>query len=360
MTFWWSNDNYGQLLQCYALQQFLKNNGHNPYLIRYHVQKKKFIHYLQKAFNIKFLYKWLINRSKVKTEQKIHDRHFDDFRKKYIEVSDNYYSTIKQLKENPPDADAYIVGSDQVWNTFHNSLNSIKMRIHAYFLDFGTPETKRLSYAASWGIKELPDDFITEIAPLLKKFDYVSVREESGLELCSQCGCSDAEWVCDPTELISADEYRALYNSEKTNIPSNKYILLYLLKSPIEIDIDEIYKFANSKNLSVVYITGNGRIDEYNKTFATIPEWLCLLDNAEYVITNSYHCSVFSTIFHKKYGVLKVVGKNKQMNSRFDSLFNLRSTGNRYILNKDFSVLDLPYNTTKVAIPKNFLKILAE
>ena len=358
LTYWWSNDNYGQLLQCYALQAFLKKNGHNPYFIKYRVQKKKFIHYLQKALNLHFFFYWLINRSKVQKEQKSHCRHFEEFRKKYIKMSELQYSSIDELRKFPPEADAYVVGSDQVWNTYQNKLKTIKPRIHAYFLDFGNEKVKRLSYSASWGINELGDDFIKEISPLLKKFDYVSVREPSGVKLCQKCGRNDAEWVCDPTLLLSANSYRQIYKSEEINVPSGKFILLYLLKNQCEINIESVYKFGKERGLKVLYVTGNGRIDDYEKVYPSIPEWLYLVDNAEYVITNSFHCSVFSILFNKRFCVSKLTGNCIQMNDRFNSLFSMVGTGSRFINNDDFSILDVLYTNNKVTLPENFLRIL--
>ena len=350
LTFWWSNDNYGQLLQCYGLQKYLRDAGHEAFLIRYNPQndyaKTPFVLKIYKALNPVKLCKFLgykINQKKIAQEQKLFDRHFDDFRKNYIVQSEKIYTSYEQLKENPPEADIYIVGSDQVWNFsfYSDKVYKCKNVLHAYFLDFGKPSVKRMSYAASWSCADLSKDFIEEIAPLLKKFEYVSVREKNGIELCKKCGYDKAEFRCDPTLLNDASCYRNLYKNNVTAKQNKKYILVYRLSNPCDFDIASIYKWAAEKNLEVIYVTGNNFYDKYKKTFATIEDWLYLIDNAEYVITNSFHCCVFSLLFKKKFAVVPLSEKWAQMNSRLETLFNIFNIPSRWLKNKDdFSVLE--------------------
>ena len=361
LTFYWARDNYGQLLQCYALQKYLRDAGHEAFLIRYNwsldalstpLWKKAF-----KALNPVKLYNFIagkIRAKKLLDEQKQHDRHFDDFRAKYIAFLPTDYAHFSELRENPPECDAYVVGSDQVWN--FSWCGKSKAPIHAYFLDFGGEGVKRLSYAASWGVTAISEEYRAEIAPLLSRFDYISVREESGVGLCRECGRSDAEWVCDPTLLLGAETYRAIYRENEIRKPKSKFLLLYMLANKCDFDIQAVYDFAKSKNLSVVYVTGNGVVDNREKYFATIPEWLYLMDNAEYVVTNSFHCGVFSTIFEKKFGIVRLTGGLEGMNARFDSLFALRGTGARYVWDRDFSVLDVPYETKSITPSEKFLQ----
>ena len=332
MTFWWSNDNYGQLLQCYALQKYLRDAGHDAYLIRYNPSKDgtavtPLHRKLVKALNPLCVYrhiKYKIRTRKIAEERRVYDRGFSNFRERYIVQSEKIYGSYQELKENPPEADCYIVGSDQVWNfSFYGSDLKYKLPvIHAYFLDFGSPDVKRMSYAASWSVHSLSRKLIDEIKPLLQKFSYVSVREENGIELCRQCGYESAELVCDPTFLLEAKMYRTLYQSENVQKQEQKYLFLYMLNNQCGFDIQKVYDFAADRQLKVVYVTGNGVLDKREKCFATIPEWLSLVDNAEYVVTNSFHCCVFSSLFGKKFGVVKLKGKYAGMNTRMESLFN--------------------------------------
>ena len=364
LTFYWSKDNYGQLLQAFALQKFLKNKGHEAFLIRYNFESKIKQNPLwkrcYKALHPIKLYNFLkrrMTRKKIQAERLQHDRHFDDFRKNYFSFSANEYYSFNELKQNPPEADFYIVGSDQVWNPncaggmdapwFENILK-------AYFLGFGNPQTKKLSYAASWGIKELNPKIAHKIQPLLKEFSYVSVRENSGIALCEQCGFKNAEWVIDPTMLLKAKDYKDLYTSENFPKQDKPFLLLYMLANTCDFDIKKAFDFAKQKNLEVVYVTGNGVLDTNKKTFATIPEWLYLVDNAKYVITNSFHCGVFSTIFNTKYAIVPLSGNVGGMNARFDSLFERAGIESRY-LDSDFKILEKEFAAKEFEVSAKFL-----
>ncbi|MBR4325289.1 MAG: polysaccharide pyruvyl transferase family protein [Bacteroidales bacterium] len=362
MTFWWSDDNYGQLLQCYALQKFLRDLGHDVFLIRYHEkwQPRPFYMKLLITLNPVRIYNYLaykVKKRKLQKEKRKFDRKFDDFKSQFIRVSEQVFSTFEELKNAPPVADIYIVGSDQVWNPSLGGFNPYNF-IHAYFLDFGEKKIKRYSYAASFGQVKLEQKWIKEITPLLKKFDYVSVREKNGIELCKQCGVNNAEWVVDPTLLLTADDYRTLYYKYPIRKPEKKYLLLYMLGNKCNINIATVYEFANKKKLDVIYVTGNSAYDNYPKNFATIQEWIYLIDNAEYVITNSFHCGVFSTIFHKQFGIIALSGKFKGMNARIDSLFEVCGTGRRYVSNNDYRILDKQYDIKKTDCSLSFKKKL--
>ena len=365
LTFWWSNNNYGQLLQCYALQKYLRDLGCEPFLIRYNYNSDLRRHFgikrFFKLFNPYLVIRFILHKIDKQKKANIREpeREFEQFRQRFLCQSDKMYENFEDLNINPPHADAYIVGSDQVWNyNYIDALHSVPYR--AYFLDFGKENVKRFAYAASWGVTELPIKIKNTLKPLLARFDYIGVREQSGKKLCSQCGRYDAEWVCDPTLLLTAGCYRKLYNESTIRKPEKKFILLYMLNNIFDFDIQNVYDYAAKKNLEVVYVTGNGVVDNRSKFFATIPEWLWLVDNADYVITNSFHCSVFSTIFHKQFGVVPLCGKQLGMNARFESLFELRGTGNRFILNYDFSVLDKEFVVKDVAVSNCFLRLMSE
>lgn len=346
LTFWWSADNYGQLLQAYALQAYLRAQGHDAYLIRYKWEKdftpSPLALRLLKACNPVLLFRFFSTRRRIraaKQEQAAFDRGFDAFRDRYIAQSPRVYNSWTELCEDPPEADCYIVGSDQVWNFGATPLARCRSAVHAYFLDFGKPETARLSYAASWGRVMLPEEYAREIAPLLSRFRYVSVREESGVSLCVQCGFPGARWVRDPTLLLDAEAWRALYKENELRKPAGRYLFLYMLGNECDFDIETVYRFARERNLQVVYVTGNSVVDRREKWFATIPEWLFLVDHAEYVVTNSFHCCVFSILFGKRFCVVPLTGNAAGMNARMDSLFELFRIKPRWFRG-DFAVLD--------------------
>ena len=225
-------------------------------------------------------------------------------------------------------------------------------------LDFGRENVKRISYAASWGVSAISDDLRKEITPLLKKFDYVSVREQKGLDLCKQCGVDNAEWVCDPTLLLDAESYRTLYRENEIRKPQKKYIFVYMLNNQYEFNLDSIYRFAKERNLDVIFVTGNYKAEKRKLFYATISEWLYLIDNAEYVISNSFHCAVFSILFKKQFGLVKLSGIHSGMNTRLDSLLDLFSISERYIRDDDFSILDASYEPKRKVIENHFMEKL--
>ena len=203
-----------------------------------------------------------------------------------------------------------------------------------------------MAYAASWGKKELSEDFVTEISPLLTRFNYISVREKSGIEICKQCGIGNVTVRCDPTLLLSAEQYRLLYQTEATENHIKKYVFVYRLSNPCDFPMKSLLEWAQKRQLEVVYVTANGLYDSYEKTYPTITLWLSLIDHAEYVITNSFHCCVFSLIFKKKFGVVPLNKTWSGMNSRIETLSELFGIKPRWIKQNDFSVLDEPVNCT--------------
>lgn len=354
MTFWWSEANYGQLLQCFALQKRLRDLGHEAFLIKYHQKNGILESSLRKKFNT--------TSGSHEAPQKIPnihkpDRQFELFRQKYIAQSHFSYTSLQQLQDNPPDADIYIVGSDQVWNFWNVPVSVCKNFIHTYFLDFGDENTQRISYAASWGRTDISDEEIAEITPLLKRFGYISVREESGVKLCKKCGRQDAKWIDDPTFLLSPQTYRNIYNDNIVRRMAKKFLLLYMLNNACDCDTQSVYDFAAKKNLEVVYVTGNSLVDNRKKFYATIPEWLYLIDNAEYVVTNSFHGGAFSIIFHKKFGIAPLVGTAAGMNVRFMSMFERKGTGNRFVTSDKLDVLEQEYTTKETQQDEQFWKI---
>lgn len=365
LTYWWASDNYGQLLQCYALQKYLSDLGHEAFLIRYNynnevlkISSPIWKRALRALNPVIFYNHFAAKRQRNRVLDANKERRFDDFRNKYISLSKDFYLRYENLKMTPPEADVYIVGSDQVWNFSFSNFQNVRSIVHAYMLDFGSENVKRLSYAASWGVSEISTDLKKEIMPLLEKFNYVSVREQKGLDLCKQCGRFDVEWVCDPTLLLTVEKYRDLYEENEIHKPQKKYILLYMLANQYDFDLNAVYHFAKKKNLDVIFVTGNYGTNKHKSFYATIPEWLYLIDNAEYVISNSFHCAVFSILFNKQFGAVKLSGIHEGMNTRLDSLFEMFDIPERYIYTKDFSVLDKTYNPNRKELKNHFMERL--
>ncbi|MBR2524222.1 MAG: polysaccharide pyruvyl transferase family protein [Clostridiales bacterium] len=347
MTYWKSTCNYGEQLQNYALQKYLRDLGHEPFLICYDYDndtiRTPFCLRILKAFNPGQLARYSYNRKLIR-DGISHPRGFERFRERYLSLSRSY-PTIEDLVSDPPEADMYISGSDQVWNTFGGGLTHMKNRIRAFFLDFGNDDTIRASYAASWGRNSIPDDEYGFIKPLLSRFDAVSVRESSGLDICRQLGADDARLATDPVLLHDADVYRQLYSESDAGYSSSKYLFFYYMNNDIDYDRTRVIDWARSKGLEVVYVTDDWH-DNITRSFPGVAEWLKLIDNAEYVVTNSYHCVLFSIIFRKRFGVIKRFGEYAGMNTRMDSVFETFEIGSRYIDDSGFDIIEQPLDVT--------------
>lgn len=345
LTFWWSSDNYGQLLQCYALQKYLRDAGHDAYLIRYDPVKdfsgSPSLHRYLKALNPMLVYRYIsrkISQKNALLYNKAHDRHFDDFRNKYIVSTKKIYFSYDELKADPPKADVYVVGSDQVWNVGE----AVNGYVNSFFLNFGSAGTKRISYAASFGNCKENYDY-PPVINLLKKLDFITCREKTGIEICKKNGLN-AELVCDPTLLLPSNIWHEI--SVFPNKINKKYIFVYVLNNTCSFSYKKISTWAKKHNLAVVYVTGNTGYTKCNfydrkaeLMFPTINEWLGYIEKAEYVVTNSFHCAVFSLMFGKRIGVIPLTKSLSKSNSRFETLFDSLSVHLAKIEDNNYDIL---------------------
>ena len=343
LTFWWSKDNYGQLLQCYALQKFLRNAGHDAFLIRYRpgISKNCILKKFYKAFNIVKLFRFLLSRKKahdIQKENDCHSRQFDLFFKQNIYCTAPAFYSTDDLRKNLPEADLYICGSDKIWN-----LSSDAVKHSAFTLGFLPEWKKRISYAASFGQSDISKSCKEAFAPFLRKFNLVTVRENSGIDICRDMGV-DADVVCDPALLLDKTAYERLF--DKSSIMEHPYVFVYLLTNPCDISVRKLKEWACKNDLDFIYVTGNYgwmKCDYDDKgierSYLTIQQWLYHLANAEYVVTNSFHCSLFSLLFERKVGVVPLHGSLSNTNTRIDSLFENLLCLKTEIKNNDFDIL---------------------
>lgn len=324
-------DNYGQVLQYLATQIFFDRLGCETSLLKYREQislrgrvrqmKKKLLCGLgysgkdetpvlieEKTLSDDELRKVFFQRAKELTvkDDKKHPRHFEQFRKKHFR-----YTEYRDLIANPPKADVYCVGSDQSWSWCGDE----------NFLNYGIDDIKRISFAPSFGAFVPSDKNEWEVlSEKLQRLDLVTVREESGIEICKKAGRADVKLIPDPTMLLKAEDYGMYEDSESGN--NGEYIFLYLLGNPTDIDIDSVYEFAEKEGLEVVYVTSQGREDSHKHVAATIPQWLSYIRHARYVMTNSFHGTAFSIVYNKKFLVFPLIRPFHNMNGRIDTLLD--------------------------------------
>lgn len=319
VTYWQSKDNYGQYLQCYAMQVYLKKLGHEPFLIRYTSAKPKVKVEIK---NLKDLILYLpryYRRKKIQNEVSqdikrwnkeggLAQRNFVGFLENNIQCSS--VLSRKELLKNPPMAKAYVCGSDQIWGS--NDLT--------YYLDFAPENSIRVAYAPSMGgITSLPEDLCKTLKPILNKFSFIGMREKSGVDVCQSLGLKDTVKVIDPTLLLAKYDYDKILTPQKNNKP---YAFIYLLGNTTVCPTEKVMKYVKSKGLEAIYVVSQRRYDNYEKRFATLGEWLGYLSNADLVITNSFHCTGFSLIYNKPFITLALGDNFKRMNNRLEELLS--------------------------------------
>lgn len=329
ITFWQSNDNYGQVLQCFALQQLLIKLGHKPFLIKYvPLQKTIRTSIAEKLWKIVQIYPIFLKVRKMqKAKQakafalKNRQRNFDEFRVKHIITNATTYHGLLDIQNNPPDSDCYICGSDQVWSMLLDNDEN-----QAFYLNFGDKDTKRVAYAASFGRDVYPMELNGKLHDMLVKFDAVSVREKSGIGICTKVGIQAID-VLDPTLLLSMKEYAQII--EKPSV-REKYFYTYFLNITSEKDLcwKALLDYANQHGFRSVSTTSSGYFigkeicsnTEY--VYATIPQWLGYIQNAEFVATTSFHGVAFCLIMHTNFIYFPLKGVHSRANSRVISLLD--------------------------------------
>lgn len=301
------NLNYGSVLQCYALQVYLKEHGHMPE----HVQDYRVnpINILKRLKNIRY-FRCFCRKAKAQFQ-------VQNFIKKYINLSERKYFSYKKLVKKCPDAECHITGSDQVWRGSKNFR----------YLTYVPDEKIKLSYAASFGKQKLSSEMEQTIRPYLKSFNGISVREKSGVDIINNIGY-DAEQVLDPTLLIDWTKYPYRENEKKN------YCFCYFLNLasidniPYDI-IKEIAKKDNKELIITAPLNYPMFMDTARVEFPSIEDWLGYYKNADYIFTNTYHGLLFCIIFKKQFVVF--VQGNSTENERFYSLLDLLELSDRII-----------------------------
>lgn len=355
------SNNYGSIVQAFALQKVLKQLGHNVLTVDFSYQPTwilylkilitnlidKYIH----RKNIKSILPVLQN----KNAKALIEKHTARFILENIETTEKLSSTKQINKLKKYKFDAYVVGSDQVWRPKYSP------GISTFFLDFtGSDEkTKRIAYAPSFGVSdwEITPSLTDKCKQLVQRFDAVSVREDSGVKLCKDYLGVDAMHLLDPTFLVDKEEYLTLINNARP--PENKNILtLYILdQTPEKLEI--IKKIQQHLTLEINSVMPQRKfstfddknLDQY--VFPPVTKWLSGFRDAQFVATDSFHGTVFSIIFNKPF--ISIGNKSRGL-ARFTSLLKLFGLENRLVFNVEELTSELLNSTINYnAINKSIL-----
>lgn len=336
--------NYGGLLQNYALQQVLKKAGYNPHTIDHsrREQKPELLSLLVKGlirvrhYLVPFKYskpKYIPNSK----ETSIISKNTEYFIDKYIDRTKRV-CTHKVFLEigTSKEYQAYIVGSDQCWRPEYN-----KSFLGEMFLDFVEKQEgiKRIAYAASFGKDRwnLPPNVIAKYSHLAKLFDLITVREDSGINLCKTYLGVDAIHVLDPTMLLLKEDYIRLIEQE--NEPKSPGNLFYYVLDPSTDKTLFIDSVAEQKGLTPFTVLPKYQAENRTKSdirnhiddcvYPSVTSWLRAFMDAEMTIVDSFHGMVFSIIFNKPFWV---IANKKRGLSRFSSMLELLRLEDRLIM----------------------------
>lgn len=305
-------DNYGARLQAFALSDWLARHGHEVEVVDYRP------HYMD--FRVKLLEwpggslrRWAKLILQWRRRARAIRRHamFSNFSTRHIPLSARCYHSVEALRSDPPKADLYLAGSDQIWNTmFRNGRDA------AFYLDFGLPETQRVSYAASFATRAIAPGWAGFVKERLGRFDRISVREASGVRLLHALGFEGCE-VADPAFLLSAADWDRL--AEPGGAAG--CILVYdVLGSRDLRHVAE--RLARLWHCRVVVLGAETRHYRGTRLPYVSPErFVGLMREARCVVSNSYHATVFSMIYERDFLVVpREDGLNDRMTDLLDSL----------------------------------------
>lgn len=346
--------NSGASLQAYALQRYISSMGHSVEIIDY---KPKYLsgHFKtwrvsnprwDKNIFLKTTYLILKLPSRLISLKK--KRAFDKFRDKYLTLTNRRFISNEELRLNPPIADLYIAGSDQIWNTiFSNGTDA------AFYLNFAPKSSKRISYAASFATSHIVEQHKAFVKRELGNFDSISVREQDGLEIVKELGY-DGEWVCDPVFLLTAEQWDQIALREF----KQKYILIYdFEKTPL---IEQIAKkIAKEKGWKIYSV--NIALTYADRCFRYVApdDFVSLIKSSQMVISNSFHGTAFSVIYEKDF---LVVPRKEGINTRMVSLLSYLGIPERMATNNQVELGNIDYSKVNIklneytTISKQFLK----
>ena len=342
------NSNYGGVLQAYALQTVLRRMGHEVY----EVELKKNMRWqypplwkIPLSFGKRFLFKYILRRKNQKIflekyERRIYPILIHDileFESKYIKQY-----KVDKFSDCTGKFDAWICGSDQIWRyKYYPFFEGNIANVYLKFL--GNDKCKRIAYAASFGTEEweYPEDETKECKKWIDKFDAVSVREVSALKLCSLYYSIDAQYVLDPTMLLSDVDYKRLI--DYSQVPKSKGNLFCYILDGTEEKENVVKAIESRRHLKAFYMNGdcgNHLEDIENRIQPPVESWLRAFYDSEFIITDSFHACVFSILFHKQFLVL---GNKERGLARIYSLLAMFGLEDRLTSASTLDVKNIPF-----------------
>ena len=335
--------NHGANLQAYALMRYLESLGNDVEIIDYYPEWFKPFRpfycgtqkYASNPF-LKFSYICVKLPGRIKSYVKYikskRKKNFEAFRERYYKLT-NTYNTFDELKTNPPKADLYIAGSDQIWNTMMNNGKD-----PAYYLQFAPAGSMTATYAASFSVSEIPDELKEQIRKYIDNINFVSLREKSALAILEDLSIQNGCAVLDPVFLLDRKQWEELENNIKLD---DAYVLVYDFEGNEKVKRFAI-EYAQKHNLKVYSLYKNDYCDNSFEDYG--PDvFLSLINNADFIVSNSFHATAFSLIYEKEFAVIK---RQEGINSRMVDLLESVGINDRIVDSyQEFNAID--YNLVK-------------
>lgn len=378
------NRNYGSMLQAYATQRIIEKLGYEALTIQClspitYMTQSRVKYYFHKLSN------WDIVKSKIRQHKgksnatknrdyyrnrSVRNEKFDMFYRKNIKLS-KLNKTRGDLTHLVADMDAVVVGSDMLWHPVNIE--------HDYFtLTFVPDPVKRISYATSFGTTVIPRYQRKKAKLFLDRFNAISVREQSGIRVIEKLGVNKkAQVVLDPTLLFTSDEWMDI--QDEKSLVDSKYIFCYFLgvnqdhrKKANELKRKTGYKIVTLPHLDE-YVADDEEFGDFQLFDVGPSEFVNLIRNAEYVLTDSFHGTCFSILNHKQFVTFNRFQSNntQSTNTRIDSLLGELHLEKRRVVSERDNIVEVAtkeinYETVDVILSKmrdksyNFLKTAIE
>lgn len=355
-------NNHGATLQAYALMHYLELLGNDVEIINY--VPPQFKHYRpfycgtpkyakNPILKVAYICAKFPGRcvSYIKYTISKRKKNFEDFWGKYYHLTRKYES-FYELKSDPPIADLYIAGSDQIWNIMMDNGKD-----PAYYLQFVPKDKKTATYAASFSVSSIPDELKPKIKEYIESIDFVSVREKSAFTILDDLGIQNAQAVLDPVFLLDVDQWHEVEGKVQFE---DKYVLVYDFENSSIVKNFAI-EYSKKHNLKIYSLYNNEYCDKSFEDYG--PDvFLDLIKNAEFVVSNSFHATAFSLIYEKEFAVIK---RQEGINSRMSDLLESVGIKGRIVDSyQEFESLDykmVKHNlTTETRTSKDYLNKVLE
>lgn len=345
-------NHYGSVLQTYATCRVFEKAGIEAEIIDYirpNAKESEFIENALKVKNIsKYSLKGLLYSIVKRIEAERIRRVCNVFRKTNIPLT-RFYGSYKELCADPPVADIYCTGSDQTWNSVYNG-----GLLPAYYLRFAPKNKTKIGYAVSIGMDRFPPEEEIRAKKYINEYSAISVRENSAIPTLCDLGYNCVIQVVDPTLMLCRKEWEPFISKK---LVREKYILIYKLNNLPEMEdfAEKLSKKTGCRIVRVSYYLFH--MKNRGKMFWSPPveDFLSLIDNAEYVITDSFHGLAFSLNFHKEFYAFMP----GQYSSRLTSILSLTGTESRLVKNIDkYDTTPIDYEKVDTVLEKERKKAL--